>query len=274
MSDDDALGPDMHPLLGFLEPTPPAAGQDTLERLLDGRLDPAEAPAGYGELASLLAAATAPAHAGGARWRAGGAGRVPGSDAVASPHPRPPEGTHAQQALHGQGGRGRTGRGPVHRRGRRCGNRAVARPGAAGGRPGTLHDRGQRGRPRPGRIAPSPTSTRPPRGCAGPGRPARAPTTVARADAPAFQTLAAAAGGANKVAGYCADVTAGVAQGPRSARGRRRLGRTPRQRPGRGLCRAWQAGKGTDNGRRTRLGGIPGPGRRGWRDRQDRRLLR
>ena len=61
MSDDDALGPDMHPLLGFLEAAPPVADQDTLERLLDGRLDPASAPPGYGGLARLLAAATAPA---------------------------------------------------------------------------------------------------------------------------------------------------------------------------------------------------------------------
>jgi hypothetical protein len=61
MSDDDALGPDMHPLLGFLEGAPPVADQDTLERLLEGRPDPTSAPPGYGGLARLLAAATAPA---------------------------------------------------------------------------------------------------------------------------------------------------------------------------------------------------------------------
>ena len=57
MSDDDALGADMHPLLGFLEAAPSAADQDILERLLDGRLDPGSAPPGYGGLARLLAAA-------------------------------------------------------------------------------------------------------------------------------------------------------------------------------------------------------------------------
>jgi hypothetical protein len=31
MTDDDALGADMHPLLGFLEAAPPAVDQDTLE---------------------------------------------------------------------------------------------------------------------------------------------------------------------------------------------------------------------------------------------------
>ena len=34
MSDDHALGVDMHPPLGSLEPTPPADGQDFLDRLL------------------------------------------------------------------------------------------------------------------------------------------------------------------------------------------------------------------------------------------------
>jgi hypothetical protein len=61
MSDDDALGADMHPLLGFLEAGPPVADQDVLDRLLDGRLDAESAPPGYGGLARLLAAATAPA---------------------------------------------------------------------------------------------------------------------------------------------------------------------------------------------------------------------
>ena len=60
MSDDDALGADMHPLLGPLEPTP-IDDQDLLERLLDSRLNPASAPPGYGGLVRLLAAATAPA---------------------------------------------------------------------------------------------------------------------------------------------------------------------------------------------------------------------
>jgi hypothetical protein len=63
MSDDGALGADMHRLLGFLEPTAPVADQDLLERLLDGRLDPADAPPRYGGLVRLLAAATAPATA-------------------------------------------------------------------------------------------------------------------------------------------------------------------------------------------------------------------
>jgi hypothetical protein len=61
MSGDGALGADMHRLLGFLEAGPPGADQDTLERLLDGRLDAASAPPGYGGLARLLVATSAPA---------------------------------------------------------------------------------------------------------------------------------------------------------------------------------------------------------------------
>ena len=60
MNDEGALGADMHRLLGFPEAAP-AADQDLLDRLLDGRLDPASAPPGYGGLARLLAAVTAPA---------------------------------------------------------------------------------------------------------------------------------------------------------------------------------------------------------------------
>jgi hypothetical protein len=60
MSHDDALDADMHRPLGSLEAAP-AADQDILDRLLDGWLDPASAPPGYGGLARLLAAAAAPA---------------------------------------------------------------------------------------------------------------------------------------------------------------------------------------------------------------------
>jgi hypothetical protein len=61
MNGDDALEADMHPLLRFLEAAPPDADRDTLERLLDGRLDPASVPPGCDGLVRLLAAATAPA---------------------------------------------------------------------------------------------------------------------------------------------------------------------------------------------------------------------
>jgi len=61
MSDGGALEADMHRLPGPLESTSPAEDQNILDRLLDGRLDPASAPPGYGRLARLLLAVTAPA---------------------------------------------------------------------------------------------------------------------------------------------------------------------------------------------------------------------
>jgi hypothetical protein len=61
MSDDDALGPDMHRPLGFRDAGLSADDQDLLDRLLDSRLDSASALPGNGGLARLLSAATAPA---------------------------------------------------------------------------------------------------------------------------------------------------------------------------------------------------------------------
>jgi hypothetical protein len=61
MRDADGLGTDMHRMLGLLDGGSPDADQEILERLLEGRLDPGSAPPGYGGLARLLAAATAPA---------------------------------------------------------------------------------------------------------------------------------------------------------------------------------------------------------------------
>jgi hypothetical protein len=60
MSDENALAGEMRRLLASLGSTPPPLDQDTADRLLAGRLDPADAPPGYAAVASLLAAATAP----------------------------------------------------------------------------------------------------------------------------------------------------------------------------------------------------------------------
>jgi hypothetical protein len=60
MRDGDALPHDMRRLLASLKSTPPV-DHDTIDRLLTGRLDPADAPPGYAEVARLLTAATAPA---------------------------------------------------------------------------------------------------------------------------------------------------------------------------------------------------------------------
>ena len=249
MSHDDALGPDMHPLLGFLESTSPAAGQDTLERLLNGQLDPAAAPPGYGELASLLAAATAPATP---EELAGEQAALAVFRAVMPSHPptlvprRAPmpskrltvkAAAAALVAVLSIGGV------------------AAAATGLLAGQAGRVADR-------------APSTTAASAAAQGPGKAAvtdldnatqglcqawqvgKSADNSSRADTPAFQTLAAAAGGSDNIAGYCADVTAGSAgdhgQGQASA-----VGPDATAAARAGLCRAWQAGKGTDNGRRT-----------------------
>jgi hypothetical protein len=58
MRGDDAFEADMHRPFGFLKAVLRAVDQDLLERLLDGRLDPASAPPGYGGLARLAATTT------------------------------------------------------------------------------------------------------------------------------------------------------------------------------------------------------------------------
>jgi hypothetical protein len=71
----------------------------------------------------------------------------------------------------------------------------------------------------------------------------------ARMDSVAFQALAAAAGGSDNIAAYCADVTAGESGEDGQGRGSA-VGPDATAAARAGLCRAWQAGQGADNGRR------------------------
>jgi hypothetical protein len=62
MAQGDGLQHEMRRLLlGELGSDPLAIDQDTADRLLAGRLDPADAPPGYAEVATVLSAASAPA---------------------------------------------------------------------------------------------------------------------------------------------------------------------------------------------------------------------
>jgi len=61
MSGEDAVPAEMHRPRRPLGPTPAVLDQDAADRLLTGQLDPADAPPGYAGVARLLAAATAPA---------------------------------------------------------------------------------------------------------------------------------------------------------------------------------------------------------------------
>jgi hypothetical protein len=70
-----------------------------------------------------------------------------------------------------------------------------------------------------------------------------------RTDSAAFQELAAAAGGTDNIAAYCADVTAERADANEAGRGSA-VGPDATAAARAGLCRAWLAGS-ADNGRRT-----------------------
>jgi hypothetical protein len=237
MGDEDAVGVDMQRLLGFGEAAPSAADQGILERLLDGGLDAASVPPGYGRLARLLAAATAPATseelAGeqqalatfAAVMRSRPSTLVPRRTAVPGRVFTIKAAAAALLAVLAVGGV------------------AAAATGLLAGQASPVADQ-----------APATTDA----GAAGQGVEAAAsvdlPGTAqaglcraweagqggdsgSRADTPAFQALVAAAGGADKVAAYCGDVTAGgrgrgSAVGPDAAAAARA-----------GLCRTWHAGQ-------------------------------
>lgn len=249
MSDDDALGPDMHPLLGFLESMPPVAGQDPLERLLDGRLDHALAPAGNGELARLLAAATAPAtpeelageQAALAEFRAVMLSRPPTLAPRRASMPSKlltvKAAAAALVAVLSIGGVAAAATGLLPGQARRVADKAQSAAAAGPAAQGlgeaavTDLDNATQGLCRAWQAG-------------------KGADSGSRADTPAFQALAAAAGGSDNIAEYCADVTAGGASDHSQERASA-VGPDATAAARAGLCRAWQAGNGADNGRRT-----------------------
>jgi hypothetical protein len=248
MSDDDALGPDMHPLLGFLESAPSVADQDMLERLLEGRLDPASAPPGYGGLARLLAAATAPAApeelAGEQRalaeftavMRSTPPTLVPRRIAVPGKVFTMKAAAAALVAVLSVGGIAAAATGHLPGQASSVADRATVTSGADASGQGM------------GAAASVELDAAAQVGLCRALQAGQGADHGSRADTPAFQALAAAAGGAGNVVGYCEDITAGASadsQGRESAAGPDATGAARA-----GLCRAWQAGQGADHGRR------------------------
>jgi hypothetical protein len=248
MSDDDALGPDMHSLLGFLESMPPVAGQDPLERLLDGRMDHALAPTGDGELARLLAAATAPAtpeelageQAALAEFRAvmpHPLTLVPRRASMPSKLLTVKAAAAALVAVLSIGGVAAAATGLLPGQARRVADQAQSTTAAGAAAQGlgeaavTDLDNATQGLCRAWQAG-------------------KGADSGSRADTPAFQALAAAAGGSDNIAEYCADVTAGGASDHSQERASA-VGPDATAAARAGLCRAWQAGNGADNGRRT-----------------------
>jgi hypothetical protein len=230
MSDDGALGADMHPLLGFPKAAPPAADQDTLERLLDGRFDSGSVPPGYGELARLLAAAAAPAApdelAGEQLARASFAAEMRSHPPVLSPRRTPvarkaftmKAAAAALVAVLSVGGIAAAATGLLPDQASPVADQAAAttaadaaahglgRAAVANGG-GTAQPGSSDGQGRESAVGPDATAA------------ARAGLCQAwesgqgddqgrRMDSVAFQALVAAAGGVGRVAGYCKDVDA------------------------------------------------------------------
>jgi hypothetical protein len=231
----------MHRLLGFLGAARPVADQDMLERLLAGRLDPADAPAGYAGLARLLAAATGPATP---KELAGEQQVLAEFTAVLRSHPPTLIPRRAKVLT------------------KLASVRAAAAVlaallsigGVAAATTGLL----------PGQAEQAADQVASTTGAGAAGHDVGAATVVAldgaakaglcrawqagqgadqgrRGESPAFRALAEAAGDADNVAAYCADVTAAAAtaSGPDAMAAARA-----------GLCRAAQAGQGTEDGRR------------------------
>jgi hypothetical protein len=229
MSHHDALG-DMHRLLGPLEASPPAADQDILDRLLEGRLDPASAPPGYGGLARLLATATAPAAP---EELAGERSTMAAFEAVMRSHPPilvprrsavPSKvftikaAAAALVAVLSLGGIAAAATGLLPDRASPKADRAAATTGADAAR----HGLGDAAAANTGGTAQAgPTNGQGRDSAVGPDATAAARAGLCRAwqagegadhgrraDSVAFQALAKAAGGADKVAAYCEDVLA------------------------------------------------------------------
>jgi hypothetical protein len=247
MSDHDALG-DMHRLLGPLEASPPAADQDILDRLLEGRLDPASAPPGYGGLARLLATATAPAAP---EELAGERSTMAAFEAVMRSHPPilvprrsavPSKvftikaAAAALVAVLSLGGIAAAATGLLPDRASPKADRAAAHGlgDAATANMGGTARGATGGQGRDSAVGPDATAAARAGLCrawqAGQGA-----DHGRRADSVAFQALAKAAGGADKVAAYCEDVLAdahGQGQGsPPSVSAPPTTGSPPRSGP-------------------------------------------
>jgi hypothetical protein len=247
MSDDDALVGDMHRLLGFLRVTSPVLGEDTVDQLLTGRLDPSHAPPGSAGLARLLAAATAPAAA---EELAGEQVVMAEFAAVVPSHPPTPILRRANvlsklasvkaaaavlAAVLSIGGVAAAATGLLPGQAEPAADQAASTTGAGAAGHGL------------GEAAVADLGAAAKAGLCRAWWAGQGTDHGRRADSPAFRALAVAAGGADNVAAYCKDVTTGGAatDGEGTATGPDAMAAARA-----GLCQAWQSGQGADSGRR------------------------
>jgi hypothetical protein len=221
----------MHRPLGFLEAAP-AAEQDLLDRLLEGRLDAGSAPPGYGGLARLLAAMTATAApeelAGERQALAAFAAVMRSHPPILSPRrtavPRKvltmKAAAAALVAALSLGGVAAAATGLLPDQASPVANTAAATTGANAAAHGlgkaavadlggTARAGAAAGQGRESAVGPDATAAARAGLCRG-WQAGQGGDHGRRMDAVAFQALVDAAGGAGKVAGYCQDVAAGA----------------------------------------------------------------
>jgi hypothetical protein len=238
----------MHRPRWFLAAAHAVAGQDTLERLLAGPLNPADAAAGYAAVARLLAAATAPATP---EELAGGQLVLAEFKAVVQSPPPTLVPRRANMlsklasvkaaaavlaAVLSIGGVAAAATGLLPSRAEQAADQAPSTTGAGAAGHGL------------GQAAVVDLGTAAKTGLCQAWQAGSSADHGGRADSPAFRALAVAAGGADNVAAYCSDAAAGGSadrQGRAAATG---PDATAAARAG--LCQAWQAGEGADHGRR------------------------
>jgi hypothetical protein len=222
----DALPHDMRRLLASLRSTPPV-DHETADRLLAGRLQPADAPRGYAAVARLLAAATAPA---GRDELAGERAAV--AEFLAVAHARPPTlvprragmpsklfrikaAAAVLAAVLSLGGVAAAATGVLPAAVQRIAGNAPAGSGG-GSAAGQEHAAGSAATATTAAAGEDHAAIGPDAsGAARDGlcRAWQAGEHGKRMDATAFKALAEAAGGADKVAAYCEDATAASSAG-------------------------------------------------------------
>jgi len=234
----------MRLLLASLKSNPPELDRDTADRLLAGRLDPGDAPPGYAPVARLLAAATtepSPDELAGER------AVVAEFAAMTRSHPptsvprragAPSKRFSVKAAAMAVAAVLMLGGAAVAATGHLPGSaKPIAQDAPTSSRGGPAAD-GQRG------AAKGPDASGAARdGLCRAWLAGKGDQNGERTDSPAFTALAKAAGGADKVAAYCKTSTGerdAAAKGPDASGAARD-----------GLCRAWLAGKGDQNGERT-----------------------
>jgi hypothetical protein len=238
----------MHPLLWVLKGMHPVSDRATVDRLVAGRADPADLPAGYAGLARLLAAITAPA----APEELAGEAAVLAQFTALMHSPLPTSTSRrmpvlsriasvkvaaaALVALLSVGGvAAATGLLPTPAQ--RVADQVPASTGA-----------GVAGQD-VGAAAVADLDAAAKQGLCRAWPAGQDADNSRRAESPAFRALAVAAGGADSIAAYCKDVTAGGS--PAHGQGRAAVvGPDAMAAAREGLCRAWQAGQGADHGRR------------------------